>query len=195
MTWRYPVRNALISAILDQDSFIRLKEESTTKNDKTVSDVAVGWYSRDDMSKTLHWSSNLSYIKIKLSKGSTSAFVLPVCMRSQKVIADIKENSVLFSEFLNFRQSHVFILFIFIIHYYHWHIESLEFSSDTIPWYVWSLYQVPTLVYLHWSISHLGAIADQGKRSKVPSDAASKTRRTWWGWPWGNRIGKRKSTN
>ena len=43
-----------------QDRFIKYKKKTYTKNDKTLSDVAWGWYNKDDMSKVLKWSTNLS---------------------------------------------------------------------------------------------------------------------------------------
>ncbi|CAL1149811.1 unnamed protein product [Cladocopium goreaui] len=40
----------------DKEAFIKFKEKSLTKNDKTVSDLEMGWYSRDDMLKVLKWN-------------------------------------------------------------------------------------------------------------------------------------------
>lgn len=59
-----PLSNLLISesVILVQEAFLKIREKSVTKNDKTVSDINVGWYSRDDMAKILHWAPNLTYI-------------------------------------------------------------------------------------------------------------------------------------
>ena len=39
-----------------QEKFIKLKEKSITKNDKTTRDLNVGWYSEDDMVKVLKWN-------------------------------------------------------------------------------------------------------------------------------------------
>lgn len=42
-----------------QDRFIKYKKRSVTKNDKTLSDVSVGWYSKEDMAKQLKWNPTL----------------------------------------------------------------------------------------------------------------------------------------
>ena len=46
-----------------QEAFIKFKEKSLTKNDKTVSDLEMGWYSRDDMLKVLKWNTSLIQIR------------------------------------------------------------------------------------------------------------------------------------
>ena len=46
-----------------QEAFIKFKEKSLTKNDKTVSDLEMGWYSRDDIMKVLKWNTSLIQIR------------------------------------------------------------------------------------------------------------------------------------
>ena len=41
-----------------QEKFIRFKEKTTMKKDTTSNDLAVGWYSKEDMKKSLHWNQN-----------------------------------------------------------------------------------------------------------------------------------------
>jgi len=59
---QYPPKNQ-VSKILPihvscQEKFTRFKEKTTMKKDTTSNDLAVGWYSKDDMKKTLHWGQN-----------------------------------------------------------------------------------------------------------------------------------------
>ena len=41
--------------------FLKYKKKTCSKQDKTTSDLSVGWYSKDDMSKVLKWMRNLSF--------------------------------------------------------------------------------------------------------------------------------------
>ena len=42
-----------------QARFIKYKKKTVTKNDRHVSDLAKGWYTKEDMSKILKWNANL----------------------------------------------------------------------------------------------------------------------------------------
>ena len=42
-----------------QERFVKFKKRTCSKQDKTTSDLSVGWYSKEDMSKVLKWNANL----------------------------------------------------------------------------------------------------------------------------------------
>ena len=44
-----------------QDEFIKTVERSVETKETEKNKVTVGWYSRDDMSKVLHWTSKLGF--------------------------------------------------------------------------------------------------------------------------------------
>lgn len=65
-----------------EDKFIKLTEKSVTKNDKTISDLEVGWYSKADMSTILKWS---SFLTCKLKKSLA-------CLRFCSTYLDLESN-------------------------------------------------------------------------------------------------------
>lgn len=65
-----------VSILSWQDQFIKYKKLTSTKTKKESSDVAVGWYSKEDMQKVLKWNANLFCINCwNDSSDETSWFV------------------------------------------------------------------------------------------------------------------------
>lgn len=56
-SWCCPLSPPIVQCP-EQERFIAYKTKTVRKEDKKVTDLTVGWYSKEDMSKILKWNSN-----------------------------------------------------------------------------------------------------------------------------------------
>ncbi|CAK9105427.1 Uncharacterized protein SCF082_LOCUS49137 [Durusdinium trenchii] len=73
-----------------KDKFIKMKENSVTKSDKTVSDVECGWYSKEDMLKLLKWPA----CRAKDTFQKHIDGVLQKISKLRSLVADLQKNYV-----------------------------------------------------------------------------------------------------